>query len=253
MDFNKAIVTAAQHLQNDYNNKGLLPTAALEMNKAIRDNNNKMLELPFPKRQGILHIADVYSGDEPITIRQATEAGWRHEAKWELTKLRRLIPGIWGRKGITPTISNPDELPSRATLRYIPKITINGNILQKKDMTYRNLILHTRHFINTQTPRLRQKAFETLHLDIETATPFAYIKKLFNNTRSRDFCFRLLNDVLYANKELHRFGYRNGANCGWCQEEIQTTTHLLWECPSTAQVVQTLIGTDLSNTKLDEM
>jgi len=46
---------------------------------------------------GITQVRDAFLGNKIVTTGQAAAAGWRPEAIWELAKLRRTIPAIWGR------------------------------------------------------------------------------------------------------------------------------------------------------------
>jgi len=58
-------------------------------------------------------------------------------------------------------------------------------------------------------------------------------KKTIRDTRTRDFFYRLLNGLLFANKDLHRFGIKPSGICPECDEQTQTVRHLMWECEGT--------------------
>ena len=58
----------------------------------------------------------------------------------------------------------------------------------------------------------------------------ANIKRLAIDTKMRSFIFQLQNGILYANKDYHRFGYRDDSKCTWCEEPRQNLRHMMTGC-----------------------
>ena len=56
------------------------------------------------------------------------------------------------------------------------------------------------------------------------------VKKTSIDTNLRSFHLRLLNGILYSNKDYARFGFKPLDKCDWCQETAQSVKHLLWDC-----------------------
>jgi hypothetical protein len=50
--------------------------------------------------------------------------------------------------------------------------------------------------------------------------------KLFLDTKTKDFAFRLHSGAVYANKDLFRYGIRETSACQHCGAEEQSITHL---------------------------
>jgi len=57
-------------------------------------------------------------------------------------------------------------------------------------------------------------------------------------TKIRAFHFRLTHGLLYGNKQLCRFGYKEESNCFLCTTPLQTFQHLLIDCPFIAKLWQ---------------
>ena len=64
------------------------------------------------------------------------------------------------------------------------------------------------------------------------STPFL----LTTNTKLRSFHLRLTHGLLYGNKHLKIFGYREDSNCQLCTTPLQTFQHLLIDCPVILQL-----------------
>jgi len=50
-------------------------------------------------------------------------------------------------------------------------------------------------------------------------------------TKLRSFHVRLTRGLLYGNKHLNKFGYKEDRNCQLCTTPLQTFQHLMIECP----------------------
>ena len=68
-------------------------------------------------------------------------------------------------------------------------------------------------------------------------------EKLYRNiyktsicTRYRSFQFRSLHNLIYGNKRLHLFKIKSDPVCNFCKKEVQTSRHLLIDCPSTMRL-----------------
>ena len=49
-------------------------------------------------------------------------------------------------------------------------------------------------------------------------------------TKIRIFQYKLLNNVLYLNKQLFHFGIVSQSNCSLCESHDETPQHLFYEC-----------------------
>ena len=64
------------------------------------------------------------------------------------------------------------------------------------------------------------------------STPFL----LTTSTKLRSFHIRLTHGLLYGNKHLNKFGYKEDSNCQLCTTPLQTFQHLMIECPIILQL-----------------
>ena len=68
-----------------------------------------------------------------------------------------------------------------------------------------------------------------------TPVPWTLIFKLIYNTtictRMRFFQYRLIYKFLPTNRMLHIWKLIDSPFCSYCEVELETTTHALWDCP----------------------
>ena len=60
---------------------------------------------------------------------------------------------------------------------------------------------------------------------------FNDINRITNDTKLRNFQFKLLHHILPNNKLLHKMGIKNSALCNFCNQEEDSILHYLWGCP----------------------
>jgi len=64
------------------------------------------------------------------------------------------------------------------------------------------------------------------------STPFL----ITTSTKIRSFHVRLTHGLLYGNKQLNKFGYKEESNCQLCTTPLQTFQHLMIECEAIADL-----------------
>ena len=67
----------------------------------------------------------------------------------------------------------------------------------------------------------------------EMCEAWSRIPKVSIGTYARSYHLRVLNGLLYGNKDYHRFGHRTSARCERCLFDRQDSYHTLWDCPAT--------------------
>ena len=73
------------------------------------------------------------------------------------------------------------------------------------------------------------------------------------NSTLRMFQYKILNNVLYLNKQLFLFGKVSSKLCSFCNREDETVIHLFSECLTTKEVWKKLISHFKSALKLPEL
>jgi hypothetical protein len=66
--------------------------------------------------------------------------------------------------------------------------------------------------------------------------------KLFLDSKTKDFTFRLHSGAVYANKDLFRYGIREMSAFQHCGADEQSITHLWMQCESVAQLMAEMAG-----------
>ena len=70
-----------------------------------------------------------------------------------------------------------------------------------------------------------------LDTELDGSMLFNDIYRITNDTKLRNFQFKLLHHVLPNNKLLHKMGIKNSALCNFCNQEEDSILHYLWGCP----------------------
>jgi len=72
-----------------------------------------------------------------------------------------------------------------------------------------------------------RETLESENLEEEEAiTLWREAKKAITDTRTRDFFYRLINELLFANQDLHRFSIKQSGICTECDKQYQIVQHL---------------------------
>ena len=74
----------------------------------------------------------------------------------------------------------------------------------------------------------------------EMRKAFQNIKKLTNITKYRDFQYRLLSNAIFTNDRLYYWKKVDTKKCEFCECEVQTIQHLMWECRVTQIIWKSL-------------
>ena len=70
-----------------------------------------------------------------------------------------------------------------------------------------------------------------LDTELDGSMLFNDIYRITNDTKLRNFQFKLLHHILPNNKLLHKMGIQNSALCNFCNQEEDSILHYLWGCP----------------------
>jgi len=118
-------------------------------------------------------------------------------------------------------------------------IWISGEECLLVQASYQSLMKHLRQSCNSKIGERRRRSLEEGSVEEDEARSlWQAIKRTMTDTRTRDFAFRLINGLLFANKDLHKFGIKQYSNCPECTEQQQSTKHLMWECDGTKRILQ---------------
>ena len=76
--------------------------------------------------------------------------------------------------------------------------------------------------------------------NIDWAPVYLLPQKTTIESRMRIFQYKILNNILYLNSRLYKFGYVESPMCSLCNSETETMTHLFCHCSKTDQMWDSL-------------
>ena len=129
-------------------------------------------------------------------------------------------------------VSYSDEGYNPCSLRrgpFLPKLTVKE--------IYKTLIL----------PLVKQptaeKSIESVlqRNDIKWATVYLLPQKTTIESRMRISQYKILNNILYLNNRLHKFGYVEYPLCSLCNSETETMTHPFWPLQQDSLIVELIM------------
>ena len=111
---------------------------------------------------------------------------------------------------------------------FLPNLTVKE--------TYKTLI---RPLVKQPTA---QKSTESVlqRNDIDWATVYLLPQKTTIESRMHIFQYKILNNILYLNNRLYKFGYVQSLLCSLCNSETETMIHLFCHCSKTLQLWSSL-------------
>ena len=111
---------------------------------------------------------------------------------------------------------------------FLPDLTVKR--------TYKTLIRPL-----VQHPTAQRSIQRVLQMNnIDWATVYLLPQKTTIESRMRIFQYKTLNNILYLNNRLHKFGYVEFPMCSLCNYETETMTHLFCHCSKTDQMWNSL-------------
>ena len=140
----------------------------------------------------------------------------------------RIIPPY---NGITGT--STAELPKKLYHPLNASIVTKDGTVELRNINYQktiNILTNANELESRRAARFRDEI--GLNED-QVAQGYRDITKLSIDSATRAFNFRLINGLLYGNKDYYRFGFKGSPNCPHCDEEDQNAIHVLWDCPET--------------------
>ena len=140
------------------------------------------------------------------------------------------IPQKW-KKEMKLLVLYSDEGYNPCSLRrepFLPNLTVKE--------TYKTLI---RPLVKQP---IAQKSIESVlqRNDIDWATVYLLPQKTTIESRMRIFQYKILNNILYLNNRLYKFGYVESPLCSLCNSETETMIHLFCRCSKTLQLWSSL-------------
>jgi hypothetical protein len=233
LDFITDIIRSCQVIQEEYSTSDVRENSTLANNYIFRDYKLKPLEFPRLGRKGLIRLDQVLQGGL-IPRHDQQELTYLEKLEW--TKLTRYINPIIQRSSIRLTHS-PSETPDMVIM--IGEAKICNELL-----TYQNITATLRKNRNYPFPPAWTKGEHHAQNEQNWLSKKSY-RQWGYSARFLDFCHRWLSGLLFARKQLHRFGIKDSPVCQMCGEDPQTVEHLFWYCPE-INTIKEVIATSLN-------
>ena len=230
LSFNREIFCAWKMLEKLLPGDGTTSTeSGIWLNPRFRDAKGKLLKPNRLALQGFVSVSDFV--DEQgglVSPRQALNGGVPANSIFEWHKAYKAISKA----------GNPlDNVSGQFNFR-----------LQQRNTTYPNLIAS---WDSVQADKLRTKAVlqllaggpqkpakipakfrQAVGMSLEKwSDALKSIKQCSPDSPTRSFHYRILNGLLYGNKDFYKFGYAHTPACNWCGHLQQDEKHIFTECP----------------------
>ncbi len=92
-------------------------------------------------------------------------------------------------------------------------------------------------------PTSQKKWLETLDIRNQDWRKYYLLPyRTTNDSKLRILQFKIIHRILATNKRLKLFGYKDSDLCDFCKTEIETISHLFWECGVTKQFIRMIFS-----------
>ena len=166
---------------------------------------------------GISHFADLFNGNGSIIpfnewVRNGLPQ--KHFLKWAglVTAVRRNIY-------IDATLGKLELTYNNLLVENIPLHTITTKAIY-------TLLVKQKHGVQVASPRIKKYIDEN---DIDWKQVFK-VTQMSTDVKTRDFRYRLINDILVNNYWLVKWKLEESNLCTFCGESVETSSHLFWNC-----------------------
>ena len=230
------LYTNLTNMQKDEDGKWFFK-AGIWKNELFRDWQNKPLERNALARKGIVVVEDFFDADgRLLDANEAVRKGLPVVLSFEWAKARRAIAN----RMVNPNFRHHGRATQAIAEAvqgfhwYVCSIPVTKDEdLELSNSNFKAIRLLRNKFKGS--PRgAHSKSLQTYcgATDEEMQAAWDNIKSTTIGTYTRSYHTRVVNGLLYANKDYCRFGYIDSSMCNWCRADRQTYQHLLWDCPA---------------------
>ena len=215
-EFNKEIIAAWNNTQSLPDNAEAIANQILWNNEYIQKPSGETLHYDRISRLGFNQVADLVEDDKIMSIKKINNQDLTFYTRMELASIIKCIPKKWRDASyeLELTESTMKEYVSDKLEDTATKSIYRKKIKKIKQSATSEIYFNELFHISTY----RMKYFYEL--------PF----RTTIYTKLRSFQFKVNHNILYTNEKLHRIGKKNSAQCGFCEQNTETLSHLLAEC-----------------------
>ena len=195
-------------------------------NRFIKVDNLGICFSKFAARN-VNNVIDLFASDGKIKSWRLlkNEFELSNDMYFQWMQIINAIPKQWKEKLLEQTSGNPNNIVFKEHHIIKNSRIVSLNKLISKEI-YNYLI--TEKFDKPTS----QKYFENLFNDQNLKWELIYIlpRKITKDSYTRNFLYKILNNILYLNKKLYLFGKVETPLCSYCMLYDESIIHLFWNC-----------------------
>ena len=175
-------------------------------------------------RVGILKVGDLIN-ENNVFLHEIADVQLSPEQRFFIMGIVHSLPAEW--KRILQTSTSPK---STNPLPCIPLLKLKSSSIPISDATAKK-IYETFSRRKQVPPTAKQKLSAEypdtiLNWEKVYSLPF----RVTMESKIREFQYKVLNNIVFTNEKLFRFGLAQSPSCTFCQEESESLEHLLFLC-----------------------
>ena len=208
-----------------------IASQVLWYNKYIKVDNKSIYNCYISKKK-INYIAQFFGSAGNLKTWEVLKEEYQlnENKKFAFIQIIHAIPKSW-KENLASTLENIGNL-----------VVQDHHLIQKNQVYILNKLTSKKIYdilisaseIQPTSQNYYQEIFQTANLDWKIIYTLPRIVTL--DTKFRIFQYKLLNNVLYLNKMLFKFGKSNSPHCSFCKKEEETPLHLFYECSKTSNL-----------------
>jgi len=174
--------------------------------------------------KGILTVTDVWDKNSGPNWDIMKQKGWRDQEYLVWRSIIDAMPSDWRKQLRETSQTTKPQLVKSKCIELSNKLIPVSKV--KTKMIYWELVKH-----KSKVPTSQSSISEKLNNpDIEWSSVYSRIYKNTIDTKLRAFQYKMLNNCLFLNKDLHKFKIVESPNCTFCLSYIETAKHFFIEC-----------------------
>ena len=211
-------------------------------NKQLCVNGKSVYYKDFHKA-GAWYIKDLYqSGGTPVPFNVWVSRGVRPQYLIKWMGLIKKTKSLWTRSSLSPS-----EEPTQLVL------TNKGQIRQLNSKIIYSELLGQKIGFDACVPRIAKYLQNSD--TILWSNVYRRANKVPLDTKTKEFQYKFLHDLLANNYWLHKWKIKQSNICHLCDNEVDTIEHMFWSCEATQRFwvdVSTFCNTNLYEMTIDK-
>ena len=173
---------------------------------------------------GIIKVGDLIT-DNNLFLHEDPFVTISPEQRFFIMGLVHSLPSDW-KTIIRSSVCNNEKRP----IPHTPYVNLNCGFFPISDVTSKQI--YNSFLCKKQIPPTAQQKISDKYLDtiINWKKVYSLPFRTTLDSKLREFQYKILNNIVFTNDKLFRFGLSHSPNCTFCNEEPESLEHLLSRC-----------------------